>query len=194
MTTKKRKFKTGEITELVFNAIADSLIQFKSYPGPSLPRIIGLLMKYILVKRKEKLNKRQIKRVMQNLEKRKLIKIEEIGEKVIVELEDSGKPLIMKHSIKNILDFKMKNKKWNKKWYLVFFDVPEIQRNKRDYLRRYLRKLGFFPYQKSVYLFPYECEDEIKLIKQIVEGAKYMKYIVADRIEDENLVKKFFSI
>ena len=170
MATKERKFKTGEITELVLNAIADSLIQFKSYPGPSLPRIIGLLMKYLLEKRKEKFNKKQIKRVVQSLEKRKLIRIEEVGEKVMVEL------------------------KWNKKWYLVFFDVPEIQRNKRDYLRRYLKKLGFFPYQKSVYRFPYECEDEIKLIKQIVEGAKYMKYIVADRIEDENLVKKFFSI
>ena len=65
-----------------------------------------------------------------------------------------------------------REKKWPGKWFLVFFDVPEKQRNKRDYLRSFLKDVGFYPYQQSVYIFPYECEEEIKLIKQIVESAK----------------------
>lgn len=192
MQTKKHNY--GELTVMILNVIADNLIQYRVYGQASLPRLIGLLMKYILIKKKESLNKGQIYRVVHTLEKRKMIRIEEIGDKVIVELDDNGKRLLLKHSIKNILDFKKKNKKWNKKWYMVFFDVPEIQRSKRDYLRRYLRMLGFFAYQKSVYLFPYECEDEIRLIKKIVEGATYMKYIIAERIEDEELAKKYFQL
>ena len=35
---------------------------------------------------------------------------------------------------------------------------------------------------------------EINLIKKIVEGAKYMKYIIAEKIEDENLAKIFFKL
>ena len=77
---------------------------------------------------------------------------------------------------------------------MVFFDVPEIQRNKRDYLRKFLNKIGFYRYQKSVYIFPYECEEEINLIKKIVEGAKYMKYIIAEKIEDEDAIKTFFKL
>lgn len=54
--------------------------------------------------------------------------------------------------------------------------------------------MGFYRYQKSVYVFPYECEKEIALIKKIIEGAKYMKYIVADKIEDEEEIKKHYLI
>ncbi|PIY70469.1 hypothetical protein COY89_01100 [Candidatus Roizmanbacteria bacterium CG_4_10_14_0_8_um_filter_36_36] len=61
-------------------------------------------------------------------------------------------------------------------------------------MRRFLVDLGFYPYQKSVYLFPYECEKEVELIKKIVEGTRYMKYIIAERIEDESTIKTFFKL
>ena len=77
-------------------------------------------------------------------------------------------------------------------WF--FFDVPEIQRNKRDYLRDYLQKIGFYRYQQSVYIFPYECEKEINLIKKIVEGAKYLNYVIAEKIEGENKMKEYFKL
>jgi CRISPR-associated endonuclease Cas2 len=113
---------------------------------------------------------------------------------VTVYLKNENHPKIVEYSIQMLLDFKKKNKQWNGKWFLVFFDVPETQRNKRDYLRRYLIKLGFYQYQKSVYLFPYECEREVELIKRIVEGAKYMKYIIAEKIEDEAKAKEYFKL
>ena len=92
------------------------------------------------------------------------------------------------------MDFKRREKKWPGKWFLVFFDVPEKQRNKRDYLRKYLQDIGFYRYQQSVYLFPYECKKEIDLIKKIVEAAKYTSYIIADEIENENQAKIFFGL
>ncbi|MDO8609981.1 MAG: CRISPR-associated endonuclease Cas2, partial [bacterium] len=96
--------------------------------------------------------------------------------------------------IKALLEFKKKKKQWNGKLCMVFFDVPEIQRNKRNYLRRLLLKIGFYGYQKSVYVFPYDCENEINLIKKIVEGAQYMKYIIAEKIEDELSIKNYFKL
>ena len=97
-------------------------------------------------------------------------------------------------SIKAIFDLKKRDQKWQGKWYLVMFDVPEIQRNKRVYLRKFLKQIGFYPYQKSVYVFPYECEKEISLIKKIVEGGKYMSYIIADKIEQEKAAKIYFQL
>ena len=52
------------------------------------------------------------------------------------------------------------------------FDVPEKQRNKRDYLRHLLAFIGFVQYQQSVYVYPFECKKEIDLIKKVVEESK----------------------
>ena len=138
--------------------------------------------------------KSKINRVLQSLEKKDILELQEKNNKVTVYLKNENHPKIIEYSIKSLLDFKRKEKKWNGKWFLVFFDVPETQRNKRNYLRKFLIKLGFYPYQKSVYLFPYECEKEVALIKKIVEGAKYMKYIIAEKIEDEPKAKEYFKL
>lgn len=189
-----KKYKPGELTENILSTIADELISSAGYFKPSLPRILGGIIKIYLIYKKQHTDESKVKRTLNNLEKREIIAIEKIGNSVFVSLKDKGKQLIATYSIKSLLEYKKKKHEWNGKWFLVFFDVPEIQRNKRNYLRRYLLKLGFYPYQQSVYLFPYECENEIKLIKQIVEGAKYMKYIIAEKIEDESQAKIFFNL
>jgi len=126
--------------------------------------------------------------------KKDILNLQEKNGKVTVYLKNENHPKIIEYSIKSLLDFKRKEKKWNGKWFFVFFDVPEIQRNKRNYLRKFLIKLGFYPYQKSVYIFPYECEREVELIKKIVEGAKYIKYIIAEKIEEETDAKEYFKL
>ena len=121
-------------------------------------------------------------------------KIFETVDYLLKVIKNKNHPKIIKYSIKNLLNFKIREKKWQKKWFFVFFDVPEIQHNKRDYLRKFLKDLGFYCYQQSVYVFPFECKKEVFLIKKIVESAKYMKYIVAEEIEDEEKIKKYFGI
>lgn len=187
-----KKLRPREVVELILETIADELIEMGGYYKPRLNMIIGYLIKEVIKRRR--IERKKIERAIKILEKKEIIILEEKDQQVFVQLHDKGRSTILKYSIKSILNFKKSKKKWQKKWYLVFFDVPEIQRNKRDYLRRFLLKLGFYPYQKSVYLFPYECEEEINLIKKIVEGAKYMKYIIAEKIEDENLAKTFFKL
>jgi len=188
----KNKLKPGEVVEAILETIADVLIDLGGYYKPRLNIIIGKLIKAVIHKRR--IDKKKIYRSLKILEKKEIIIIKEIGERVFVQLHNKGKSTVLRYSIKSLLNFKMVNRKWQKKWYLVLFDVPEVQRNKRDYLRRFLLKLGFYPYQKSVYLFPYECEKEIRLIKKIVEGAKYMNYIIAEKIENEKLAKIFFNL
>lgn len=45
--------------------------------------------------------------------------------------------------------------RWDGSWYLVSFDIPEKQRNKRDDLRKLLRRLGFASLHQSLWLSPY---------------------------------------
>lgn len=197
----KRKIKRGQIIDEVLNYFCDTLSAgLSSIYGRKGSRTMWALVDIAAdvlksatnITKKEK--ERKIIRTLKNLEKKQIIFLEEKEDKVFVYLKDKNHPKIIEYSIKKLLDFKKKKKKWSKKWFLVFFDVPEIQKNKREYLRKFLKKIGFYQYQKSVYIFPYECEKEISLIKKIIEGAKYMKYIVAEKIEDENKIKRYFGL
>ena len=189
------KHKRWELRRAILEIIILGLISGGGSPmQPTLPILIDGIMKILKEDRKLNVEEKKVRRILESLEKKEIISLEERGENVFVKSIDKNNPIVMKHSIKALLDFKKKKSQWRGKWYIVFFDVPEVQRNKRDYLRKFLVKLGFYPYQKSVYLFPYECEDEIALIKKIVEGAKYMKYIVAEKIEDELAAKRFFNL
>jgi len=199
MKKRKRLVKYGEISKGVLTYFGDALMAgYSSIEGRrggiSPMMIMGYLEDLLKSIKTDQEKNRKLLRVLKNLEKQEILDLQEKDDKVIVYLKNKNHPKIVEYSIKNILEFKKKEKKWNGKWFLVFFDVPEIQRNKRDYLRKLLVRLGFYQYQKSVYLFPYECEKEVALIKKIVEGAKYMKYIIAEKIEDEVNAKKYFRL
>lgn len=83
---------------------------------------------------------------------------------------------------------------WDKKWRLVIFDIPNDKKAERDVIRRKLERLGFLKLQESVYVFPFECLNEINLIKGLYFLSPYIQYIVAERVETEmNLLKEFYD-
>lgn len=194
MKEKEIRLKKGQLYWYILEIIGLTLVSGGNPLRPVIPLVVKEIIKTLKELKNLKIDENRIKKSLESLEKNEIIELEEKGDKVFVKLIDKNNSTVVKYSIKALLDFKKKEKKWNGKWFLVFFDVPETQRNKRDYLRDYLQKIGFYRYQQSVYIFPYECEKEIDLIKKIVEGAKYMRYIIAEKIEDENRIKTFFKL
>ena len=188
-------FKHGELRQKILSAIGLSILLGGTFLiTPNFPIVFSVFAGLIKEFTKKDIPKRKIKRVLKNLEKRELISMEEKNGEVYVHLKSGFTPLILKYSLKPLLELKRKKKVWNGKWFIVFFDVPIIQNNKRVLLRRFLKYIGFYPYQQSVYIFPYECEKEIELIKKIVESAKYMSYVIAEKIENDKPVKIFFGL
>ncbi len=185
----------GYLTDTILESIASLFIESGRYvPPPRLGIIIGNIIRLTLEKKKKQVSEQRLKKTFHDLARRNILSIEEKNNKAYVHLLEKGNKRVIEYSLKQLIDFKKKNKRWNGKWFMVFFDVPERERNKRNYLRRYLKRLGFYQYQQSVYVFPYECENEIMLIKKIVKGAQYMQYIIAERIEGEKQAKIFFKL
>lgn len=109
-----------------------------------------------------------------------------------LEITTKGKELAKKYLIDQIKI--TLSGKWDKKWRLVIFDIPNDKNRERDLLRDKLECLGFFKLQESVYVFPFECNQEIELLKGMYLLGHYVQYIVADRIETEiNLMEKFYD-
>lgn len=188
------KFKKGEISKIILATLGIGVVLGgTAFITPNFPIVIGGLIKLAEEIKGIKLPRIKVRRTLKKLERKKIINLEREGNEVYVTVKDKWNIELIKYSIASLLELK-KKKEWSKKWFLVIFDVPEEERNKRNYLRRFLKEIGFYPYQQSVYVYPYECEKEVSLIRKIVEGGKYLNYIVAERIERENELKTFFNL
>lgn len=92
-------------------------------------------------------------------------------------------------------DYKIaKPKKWDKKWRMLIFDVQEERRFLRDKIRRTLVAIGFQRLQYSVWVYPYDCEDLITLLKADFKIGKDLLYIISDSIENDTWLKKCFNL
>jgi len=86
-------------------------------------------------------------------------------------------------------------KKWDGKYRLVIFDISQLKRIYRDALRGKLRELGFVRLQKSVWLHPFDCKDEIELLREFFGlNEKEMRLIIAEDIGDDKWIRKIFQI
>src|SRR3989338_11231744 len=92
-------------------------------------------------------------------------------------------------------DYKIaKPKKWDKKWRMLIFDVREERKSLRDKIRRTLIAIGFERLQYSVWVYPYDCEDLITLLKADFKIGKDLLYIISDSIENDTWLKKHFNL
>lgn len=102
-----------------------------------------------------------------------------------------GKLKILDNKLENL---KLKKEKWDKKWRMVSFDIPEKYKNGRDVLRRKLKKVGFCELQKSVLITPYDCKEEIFDLVKHFELDKYVRFGVLEFVDNELYLKKVFKL
>src|SRR3989338_4992491 len=84
--------------------------------------------------------------------------------------------------------------KWDGKWRMVFFDVAETDRDKRDSLRGYLKKLGLKQMQESVWISPYDIGNEVRYLRELLEIPHSVKLGVLDEIENAEDLRKWFKL
>lgn len=97
-------------------------------------------------------------------------------------LTEKGRLKIIKAKIKLLHFRQRRNKKWDKKWRILIFDIPEERRGFRDIFRVQLKLLGFKQLQKSVWICPFEMEKEFQ---KLIERYKLKKNIVT-MVVDQN--------
>src|SRR3989344_8664514 len=107
-------------------------------------------------------------------------------------LSENGKKRALRFNIDK-LEIK-KPPSWDKKWRIVMFDIPEKLRWLRDSLRFHFREIGLIELQKSVFVFPYPCNDEIEFIIESYNARKHVRFILADKIDNELHLKKKFHL
>jgi len=185
--TKRRKFRSPARKKILLLLQAG----FAMSLTPS-PRAQGYILKE-LGKEWKNVNRDYLKRCIREFNNDKLIEYQEKPDGTIkVVLTKQGKEYALEYKIDEI-EIK-KPAVWDKKWRLVIFDIPEKRRIARDALRHKLQELGFKELQKSAFVYPYPCEEEIEFIVEFFKIRWYVRYAEITKLTNEETLKLHFEL
>lgn len=85
-------------------------------------------------------------------------------------------------------------KKWDGRWRIVIFDLPETLKKWREHVRGELKNLGFYPLQESVYITPYPVTGEVDEFLREWNLRKYFRYLTVSEIDNEGDLKAVFGL
>lgn len=93
--------------------------------------------------------------VWRNIKTGYIEKVEKHGE-IYIRLTSAGNKKI----VRDFPFLAFQNKRWDRKWRVVIFDIEETSKQVRERFRRKLKELGFGMLQESVFISPYDIAQD----------------------------------
>jgi DNA-binding transcriptional regulator PaaX len=115
----------------------------------------------------------------------------ETKEGITIKITEDGKKKLLMFNLEKLTP---KKGNWDMLWRIVFFDIEEIHRRKRDLLRIYMKQLGLKEMQKSVWIGPYDIEDEIKYLREVLSVPNSVKLGILKSVENSEDLKEWFNL
>lgn len=144
-------------------------------------------------KQRRKYESKKIYNTFYQLRRRGCIEIKNRGHQIYISLTEKGKKEAGWLQI-NALKIK-KPKEWDRKWRIVIFDISQLKKIYRETFRGKLKELGFQLLQKSVWIHPFDCRDEIELLRDFFGLAeKEVRLIVSSDIGEDGQLKEIFKL
>ncbi|MBI2446348.1 MAG: CRISPR-associated endonuclease Cas2 [Parcubacteria group bacterium] len=183
----RRKSLTRDV---LFMAASGTLI-LSSLFVPNVAQLLKPLMRWR--RNWDKTDRRRIREAIKRLNQKRLINLIEKGDEIYIEITADGKKLVKNYDYD---DLKLPNRKnWNEKWHLITFDIPEKKQKERRAFSKKLKDLGFYPLQESVFIYPYDCKDEIDFICHFLSIERHVNYFTVDVVDkNEGDLRRFFDL
>lgn len=185
---KNFRFRMGQVMQKILLLLEGGLaLGLTSRPDYQF-RIIKSIAKEWKV-----INRRVLYDAIRKLYQSKMIDYKENNDgTVILILSDDGKTKNLQYNLDKI---KIKKPaKWDKVWRLVIFDIPEGLKSGRNVLAAKLKNLGFYPLQKSVFIYPYECKNEVNFIIEIFNLRPYVRFLIVKETDIDLDLKNHFKL
>ncbi len=182
--TQKR---IGKVSEAVLLTVGVTGLLAVAVVAPNMLSLFGKVYKG-----NKHTAKQTIQRSVVSLIRSGLVKeVKHKNGKTMLEVTKRGKwEIFLRHQkIENV-----KTKTWDKKWRVVVFDVPEEKKKMRIELRRGMVMYGFYMIQKSVWVYPYPCDDFVALLKDHLSLKSEVLYFTANLMEDDVSLRKVFKL
>ena len=143
----------------------------------------------------KKVNQQNFLRSVRKLSDEKIIEEQRLPDgsfKLI--LTKNGKQQARKLNLSgDFINFK-KPKKWDGKWRMVSFDIPDRFTKGRKALVYRLKSGGFYELQKSLFVYPYDCEKEIRALAKLFKIEKYICLALLESIDNKDKLVHHFKL
>ncbi|MBM3261085.1 hypothetical protein FJY93_01565 [Candidatus Kaiserbacteria bacterium] len=181
--SSKKKRRRKDVTSLILGTVGLAGLLGIAMVAPN---VVGAMGKLGLVpgpRQKEVINRARDRLVRKGLLKRDGFK---------VRLTAKGEAML--RVIKARESASRAPRRWDGRWRVLIFDIPEYRKGMRDKVRLTLRGIGFVRLQDSVWAYPYDCEDLMTLLKADFKIGKDMLYLVVEELEGDRFLKQHFHI
>jgi len=166
---------------------------------PTLPMAVKPVVDYYKKKKKEqefkeweKFNQPRLKFLLKRLYQQKVVDFKDTNGQTIITLTEKGKKRVLSYQLEEIMIDKPP--KWDGKWRVIIYDIRKERKILGDIFRRFLQRMQFLKLQKSVYITPYPCDEQIEFLRQYYGLGEEILYLIAQKIENEEVYKKYFGI
>lgn len=139
-------------------------------------------------------NEQAVRAAISRMNKQGWVQSEKHGNKSYYFLTDIGVNRI-EEAAKRI--FKLKPEKWDGKWRMLLYTIPEEKRNLRDELRKELVWSGFGTMSNSCWISPNNLEKEVNALIQKYDIEPYVDFFCAEYKgphEDKRIVQKSWDL
>lgn len=86
------------------------------------------------------------------------------------------------------------SKKWDGKWRLVVFDIPEDSHQKRDQLRSLLKLHGFYKLQASTYIHPQPLHRDAIAYLRESHLIEFIRIAKIEEMDNDSDLRKHFNL
>lgn len=185
LTTKAKVIKAVLVSLAVGGFIAMTVVA---------PNVIQLLAPFVGKSRRGLYNRRfYIKSTFSRLAEKGFIIFKKLENgKIYARLTDQGKRELLRYRLEELVI--NKPWRWDGKWRIVIYDIQELKRRARDQIRRELINLGFVHLQNSVWVYPYECDEFIALLKTYYGLGRSLLYLVVEKLESDRDLRQAFKL
>lgn len=187
-TESRKRLRRGQLEAAILNTLTLAGIATVALAAPNMLKLLKHVDPDWLMKRDPR---ERLYVVASRLKRKGLVKFEKVHGRTRMLLTDKGKAAAKRALLGNPLPQKMH---WDRKWRILIFDIPETRRTLRDRIRSIVSGFGFVRLQDSVWVFPYDCEDVITLLKAELHLGTQMLYIIADAIEYDAPLREQFGL
>ncbi len=177
----------AEATKTVLALVALSPIIFVGAMAPNVFLVLKPLMK------KQKHTVRQVGRALDVLDRSNYLSIKRLADgKTEIRITKKGMRQARKLSLETV---KLPTALvWDGKWHLLFYDIPVKYNNARFAFRNMADKLGMYPLQKSLWVYPFSCEAEVLFVARFFGIEQFINFAIADSLFDEDKILKHFGL
>lgn len=187
------KIKKKSLSFRILKTLAVSGIFVVAASSPMFAMNLPENISRILKERNERKKREKLFRALSYLRSRKFMEIKNLPNgKAEIKITSAGQEFI---GMADLDDLKIeKPDVWDKKFRLVIFDIPKHKHSASTAFSGKLKEIGFYMVQKSVWLHPYDCTNEVAYLRGVFEVEPYVKVVLADAFEGDYKIRKYFKL